>query len=75
MKLSAAWLIEQSGFKKGYIYKSAGLSEKHTLAMINRGKTKAADIYEFSNIIIDRVYYFFKVKLEREAVLLGEFVK
>jgi UDP-N-acetylmuramate dehydrogenase len=36
-KISAAWLIEMSGFTKGYNYnQKIGLSTKHTLAIVNK---------------------------------------
>ena len=43
-KVSAAWLVEHSGFSKGYIAGNAGISRKHALALINRGGAKASDI-------------------------------
>ena len=45
VKTSAAWLIDQAGFGKGYgLPGPAALSTKHTLAITNRGGAKAADI-------------------------------
>ena len=44
VKTSAAWLIEQAGFAKGYGQGSARLSSKHTLALTNRGGATAADL-------------------------------
>ena len=38
MKTSAAWLIERAGFSRGYGDGRAGISTKHTLALINRGE-------------------------------------
>ena len=43
-KVSAAWLVEHSGFSKGYTAGAAGISHKHALALINRGDAKASDI-------------------------------
>src|ERR1022692_554801 len=34
VKVPAAWLIEQSGFAKGYTLGAAGISARHTLALI-----------------------------------------
>jgi UDP-N-acetylmuramate dehydrogenase len=42
VKLPAAWLIEQAGFAKGYALGAAGVSSRHTLALINRGGASAA---------------------------------
>ena len=36
-KVSAAWLVEHSGFAKGFTMGAAGISSKHALALINRG--------------------------------------
>lgn len=36
-KISAAYLIENSGFHKGYIKNGAGISKKHSLALVNYG--------------------------------------
>src|SRR5699024_9182570 len=48
VKTSAAWLIEQAGFTRGYGVDGpdspATLSTKHTLAITNRGSATAADI-------------------------------
>src|SRR4029077_16779269 len=43
-KVSAAWLVEHSGFAKGYGFGAVGISHKHALALINRGEAKASDI-------------------------------
>jgi UDP-N-acetylmuramate dehydrogenase len=44
LKLPAAWLIEHAGFHKGYVHGRAGISERHSLALINRGGATAQDI-------------------------------
>ena len=72
VKLSAAWLIEKSGFNKGYCYKGASLSEKHCLAIVNRQNATAADIIEFANGIASYVYMAFRVELKPEVVYLGQ---
>jgi UDP-N-acetylmuramate dehydrogenase len=43
-KTSAAWLIENSGFHKGFKLGNAALSSKHTLALINPGNAMAQDL-------------------------------
>ena len=43
-KVSAAWLVEHSGFSKGYNSGRVGISRKHALAIVNRGDATAADI-------------------------------
>ena len=44
VKTSAAWLIEQAGFGKGYGNERVSLSTKHTLALTNRGGATTADL-------------------------------
>ncbi len=71
IKLSAAWLIERAGFGKGFEDGAAGISSRHTLALINRGGAKAADIERLQGRIQDGVRAKFGVELEREPVKLG----
>ena len=42
VKIPAAWLIEQAGFAKGYAMGAAGISTRHTLALVNLGDATAA---------------------------------
>jgi len=70
-RLSAGWMVEKSGFTRGYIYKSTGLSEKHALIIVNPGKATANDIYEFAGLIKEKVKTDFDVDLEIEPVLVG----
>ncbi|HTA78323.1 MAG TPA: UDP-N-acetylmuramate dehydrogenase [Terracidiphilus sp.] len=71
VKLAAAWLIEQAGFSKGYVRGAAGISSRHTLALVNRGSATAAEILTLANEIASKVEERFGVRLEREPVLLG----
>jgi UDP-N-acetylmuramate dehydrogenase len=71
VKLSAAWLIERAGFGKGFSAGAAGISSRHTLALINRGGARAADIERLQGRIQDGVWVRFGVDLEREPVKLG----
>jgi UDP-N-acetylmuramate dehydrogenase len=70
VKLSAAWLIERAGFGKGFVDGAAGISSRHTLALINRGGATAADIERLQRRIQDGVRERFGVELEREPVKL-----
>jgi UDP-N-acetylmuramate dehydrogenase len=70
-KVSAAWVIEKAGWK-GKKYKGAGVSQKHSLILINAsGNAKAKDVMELSEMIIDDVYKKFGIKLEREVQLIN----
>jgi UDP-N-acetylmuramate dehydrogenase len=71
VKVPAAWLIEQSGFAKGYSVGAAGLSSRHTLALINRGGATAAEILALANRIAAAVEARFGIHLEMEPVLVG----
>ena len=70
-KISAAWLVEHSGFSKGYTSGSVGISRKHALAIINRGDATAADILTFKEQIQQRVEDIWGVHLEPEPVFVG----
>ncbi len=71
VKLPAAWLVEQSGFPKGFALGAAGISSRHTLALINRGNARAADILALRDRIVAAVQAGFGIHLEPEPVLLG----
>src|ERR1700758_3216630 len=53
-KVSAAWLVEQSGFRKGYEKGQAGISSKHALAIVNRGDATATEIIALKDEIQQR---------------------
>src|SRR5687768_10873395 len=71
VKLSAAWLIERAGFHRGYQRGPAGLSEKHTLAIVNRGGASAADIVGLAREVRDGVRDRFGISLHPEPVFVG----
>ena len=71
VKIPAAWLMERAGFHKGYVLGAAGISSRHTLALVNRGGAKAADIFALRDKIVAEVQLKFEIKLEPEPVLLG----
>lgn len=70
-KLSAAWLMEQAGFGKGYVKGQAGLSSNHCLGVINRGDASADDIVALASEIQRGVKERFGVTLMPEPVFLG----
>jgi UDP-N-acetylmuramate dehydrogenase len=71
VKVSAAWLIEQAGFGKGYSLGRAAVSSRHTLALVNRGGATAAEILALGGQIAAAVEARFGVQLEMEPVMLG----
>ena len=70
-KVSAAWLVEHSGFAKGYAVGAAGISHKHALALINRGDAKASDIVGLKDEIQHGVQEAWGILLEPEPVFVG----
>jgi UDP-N-acetylmuramate dehydrogenase len=73
VKLSAAWLIEQSGIKKGLQLgnSNAGISTKHALAISNRGGATAKEIAELARFIQERVAATFGINLIPEPGFIG----
>jgi UDP-N-acetylmuramate dehydrogenase len=71
VKVSAAWLIEQAGFAKGWGEGRAGLSTKHTLALVNRGGADAEELLEVARVVRDRVRARFGITLVPEPVVVG----
>lgn len=72
-KLSAAWLIERAGFGKGHAGPGGRvrLSEKHTLALTNRGSATTADLLDLAREVRQGVWEKFGVRLVPEPVLVG----
>jgi UDP-N-acetylmuramate dehydrogenase len=76
VKLAAAWLIEQAGFYRGYRLDKAGISQRHTLALVNYGEadqggSSAAEILVLADQIRWAVESQFGIRLEIEPVLVG----
>jgi UDP-N-acetylmuramate dehydrogenase len=68
IKLPAAWLLDQAGFHKSFTLGEAGISSKHTLALINRGHATYADIVRLRTLIVETVQTRFGIHLEQEPV-------
>ncbi|WP_062131404.1 UDP-N-acetylmuramate dehydrogenase [Demequina aestuarii] len=73
VKTSAAWLIEQSGYPRGFASpgSAAGVSTKHTLALTNRGGASAGDVAALARTVREGVRDRFGITLVPEPVLLG----
>ncbi|TFB77385.1 UDP-N-acetylmuramate dehydrogenase [Cryobacterium glaciale] len=73
VKLSAAWLIEHSGVRRGFRLpgSKAAVSSKHTLALTNTGGATAAEVAELARYVLGRVQAEFGVNLQPEPVLVG----
>jgi UDP-N-acetylmuramate dehydrogenase len=70
-KVSAAWLVEKSGFARGYGDGHVGISRKHALAIVNRGGATAAEVLALKDQIQQRVEEIWDVRLEPEPVFVG----
>ncbi len=71
VKTSAAWLIEQAGFGKGYGSGPVRLSTKHTLALTNRGGAATEDLLALAREIRNGVEAAYGIQLVAEPVLVG----
>ncbi len=69
-KLSAAWLIERSGYK-GYRVGDAGISERHALVLVNHGRASGNALLALAREVADGVQSRFGIALEPEPVILG----
>ncbi len=70
-KVSAAWLVEHSGFSRSYRLGNAGISRKHALAIVNLGGATAAEVLALKNLIQKRVEETWGVHLEPEPIFVG----
>jgi len=71
VKLAAGWLIEASGIARGFALGPVAISNKHTLALVNRGNATAADVLRLKDFVQRRVHERFGVELRPEPVMLG----
>lgn len=69
-KLSAAWLIERAGFTKGFARGQAAISNKHALALVNRGRATATEVLALAREIQDRVRDKLGIDLHPEPVIV-----
>jgi UDP-N-acetylmuramate dehydrogenase len=71
VKTSAAWLVERAGFQRGYGNGRAGISTKHTLALVNRGGATTAELVALAREIAAGVKETFGVALVPEPAFVG----
>ena len=72
VKLSAAWLIENAGFHRGYgLPGPVAVSTKHALALTNRGGATTAELLDLAREIRDGVEAKFGIWLQPEGHLVG----
>ncbi len=72
VKLSAAWLIEHAGVRRGFRLPGsrAHLSTKHTLAIVNGGGASAEEVLQLARYIRNLVQIEFGVLLQAEPNLI-----
>lgn len=71
VKLSAAWLIEQAGFRRGHRDGKVGLSPRHALALVCHDGARASDVVRLAKAIKGGVREKFMVDLSPEPNLWG----
>jgi UDP-N-acetylmuramate dehydrogenase len=70
-KVSAAWLVEHSGFARGYRLGHVGISSKHSLAIVGHDGATAVEVVALKNQIQQRVEETWGIHLEPEPVFVG----
>ncbi len=68
---SAAWLIERAGFHRGYGHGRVSVSNKHTLALVNRGGASTAELLALARELRDGVRDRPGIELRPEPTLVG----
>jgi UDP-N-acetylmuramate dehydrogenase len=71
IKIPAAWLIERSGFPRGFTRGAVGVSSRHSLALVHHGGGSTADLIELARDIRRSVQQRFGVDLKPEPTFLG----
>lgn len=71
IKISAAWLIEQCGWK-AYVEGNVGVYEKQALILINYGNAAGNDIIDLATRIIKSVNEKFEIELSPEVIIIGD---
>lgn len=72
VKIPAAWLIEQSGYKGKRLANGAGVYQHHALILVNYGQAHGRDIANLAKKIIQSVKQQFKITLVPEVRLVGQ---
>ena len=68
-KISAAWLIDQSGFKNKKD-KNVGVYKNQPLVIINYGKATGKELLNFALNIKETIYNNFEIELEEEVIIM-----
>jgi UDP-N-acetylmuramate dehydrogenase len=72
VRVPAAWMIERAGFGKGYGGRHGiGISQKHVLALVNRGGGSTSEAVALAHKIAAQVWDSFGVALSPEPDFVG----
>lgn len=71
VKTSAAWLIEQCGWK-GARRGDAGVYDKHALVLVNHGRASGVDLWSLATEIRQSVFERFNIMIEPEVNVLRD---
>lgn len=72
VKLSAAWLIEHAGFRRGLRDGPVGLSTRHALAIVAHDGARARDVVALARRVQGSVQERFGIRLTPEPVYWGD---
>ena len=70
MGVAAGWLVENSGFHKGYRKGGVGISSNHALALVNHGGT-SRELLDLAAEIRESVQQRFQIMLQIEPSVIG----
>jgi UDP-N-acetylmuramate dehydrogenase len=71
VKLSAGWLIERAGIRKGHRRGAVGVSSAHALALVHHGGGSTADLLALAQEVGDAVHAQFAMTLMPEPAMIG----
>ena len=69
-KISAAWLIEQAGWK-GFREGDAGIAEQHALVLVNYGNATGQQLLALARRVAKSVHEKFGIQIEPEPRIIG----
>jgi UDP-N-acetylmuramate dehydrogenase len=71
VKVPAAWLIENAGFRRGQRFGAVGISSRHALALVCHEGATSAQVLEAAHRVRDGVFDAFGVRLSPEPRFFG----
>jgi UDP-N-acetylmuramate dehydrogenase len=71
VKVPAAWLIENAGFRRGQRFGAVGISSRHALALVCHEGASSAQVIDAAHRVRDGVLHAFGVRLSPEPRFFG----